>query len=41
MTTTAVAPVTKGLLVRLEAKPGKEDVVERFLAEGRSLGKLG
>jgi len=29
--------VTKGLLVRLEARPGREDDVERFLVEGRSL----
>jgi quinol monooxygenase YgiN len=37
MTTTTIATVTKGLLVRLEAKQGKEDEVERFLVEGRSL----
>ncbi len=29
--------VTKGLLVRLEAKPGKEAEVERFLEGGRPL----
>ncbi|MGI9099088.1 MAG: hypothetical protein ACR2H2_11485 [Solirubrobacteraceae bacterium] len=29
--------MTKGLLVRLEARPGREDDVERFLVEGRSL----
>jgi len=29
--------VTKGLLVRIEAQPGKESDVERFLQEGRSI----
>jgi hypothetical protein len=29
--------VTKGLLVRLEARPGREDDVERFLVEARDL----
>jgi hypothetical protein len=37
MTTTSIATVTKGLLVRLEAQPRKEDEAERFLVEGRSL----
>jgi quinol monooxygenase YgiN len=36
-THTATATVTKGLLVRLESKPGKEDEVERFLVEARPL----
>jgi quinol monooxygenase YgiN len=36
-TTTATATVTKGLLVRLEARPGREDDVERFLVEARDL----
>jgi hypothetical protein len=30
---TRTAVVTKGLLVRLEAQPGKEDEVERFLED--------
>jgi quinol monooxygenase YgiN len=34
---TATVTVTKGLLVRLEAKTGKEDDVERFLTEARPL----
>jgi quinol monooxygenase YgiN len=29
--------VTKGLLVRIEAKPGKESDVEEFLNQGQSL----
>src|SRR5512133_3236396 len=29
--------VTKGLLVRIEAKPGKESDVENFLSQGKSL----
>jgi hypothetical protein len=29
--------VTKGLLVRIEAKPGKESEVEDFLNQGKSL----
>jgi quinol monooxygenase YgiN len=37
MTTTTSATITKGLLVRLAAKPGREDDVESFLADGRSL----
>jgi quinol monooxygenase YgiN len=37
MTTTSIATVTKGLLVRLDAKRGREDDVEGFLNEGRSL----
>jgi hypothetical protein len=37
MTTTSIATVTKGLLVRLETKPGREGDVEGFLNEGRSL----
>jgi quinol monooxygenase YgiN len=34
---TATATATKGLLLRLEASPGKEDELERLLVESRSL----
>src|SRR3982751_1336475 len=34
---TAPDTVTKGLLVRIEARPGREDDVERFLRDGQSL----
>jgi len=37
ITPTATATVTKGVLVRLEAKPSKEDEVERFLTDARPL----
>jgi quinol monooxygenase YgiN len=37
MTTTSIATVTKGLLLRLDAKRGREGDVEGFLNEGRSL----
>jgi hypothetical protein len=36
-TSTTAATVTKGLLVGLEAKLGREDEVERFLADARPL----
>jgi quinol monooxygenase YgiN len=36
-TETATATVTKALLVRLEARPGKEDEVERLLVQARPL----
>jgi quinol monooxygenase YgiN len=37
MNTTATTTVTKGLLVRLKAKPGQETAVEEFLEGGRSI----